>query len=110
MVAWQRPSVVGGRLQPYRALELRENYLALAPLRSEYLHHGKTGLTSYQAEPWQGRELREWQSEGGWGKGGRRGLPCALAGRRHYLLLHPRPETPASQICHLLGSKHCASP
>lgn len=37
-------------------------------------------------------------------------MPWALVGRGHYLLPHPQPKTPATQICHLLGNKECVRP
>lgn len=38
------------------------------------------------------------------------GVCLRLWGEEHYLPPHPLPEMPATQICHVLGSKHSSNP
>lgn len=84
----------------------RGNLPCMCPSVPWYLHQGKIWVNIAL----RGSENLENGSQRVGGEGRDRGLPCFLVGRGHYLLSHPLPETPATQICHPPGSKPCASP
>lgn len=63
-----------------------------------YLHQGRIGLTEYQGEPWQGREFRQRQLEGG--RGGREQWCVLLWGIVGTVTVLP---TGAGNTCQLRG-------